>query len=130
MSTIPYCDFKNPHQIAPNFFMTKHAIKGLSVDWSKYASPDKTLINVNSDLTVYGIAEIKIENFRKVIEEFSFPLNIQHHPIREETETEHINRAHTLIVGFNERNTTKIRRKISKITNWADNMSPIIEKDN
>ena len=35
--------FKTLNSISPNFFIRKEAIKGLSMDWSKYATPNDTL---------------------------------------------------------------------------------------
>lgn len=120
--------WKNLQKFDPNFFMKKRAVEGLSTDWSKYADPQITLTHLNSDLTIYGIAEINVGQFKNIIEEHKFPLTIHHDPIRTPTESEPLNRAHTLIKGFHEKNTTKIRRKISKIAKWAPNMSPNIEE--
>ncbi|MEE9378148.1 MAG: hypothetical protein V3V33_08940 [Candidatus Lokiarchaeia archaeon] len=120
--------WENLQKIDPNFFMKRRAIEGLSTDWSKYADPQFTLTRLNSDLAIYGIAEINVGQFKNVIEVQKFPLTIHHDPIRIATESEPLNRAHTLIKGFSEKNTTKIRRKISKITKWAPNMSPVIEE--
>jgi len=85
--------WKNPQKIDPNFFMTKRAVEGLSTDWSKYSNPQNTLTNLNSDLTIYGIAEIIVGQFKDVIEEHKFPLTIHHDPTRIETEREPLNRA-------------------------------------
>jgi len=114
-------------KISPNFFITKNALDGLSTDWSKYTRPQITLEHLNSDLSVYGIIELNVGRFKDLIEENEFPLTIQHDPIRIETETETLNRGHTLINGFNTRNSTKIRRKLSKIAKWVLNLMPILE---
>lgn len=121
-------NWTNLQKIYPNFFMTKRAIDGLSSDWSEYAYPQNTLNHLNSDLTEYGIVELNVGKFRNVIDENNYPLTIHHDPIRIATRTLPINRAHTLIKGFKQKNTTPIRRKISKIAKWALNMCPTTEE--
>jgi len=119
--------WENLEKIYPNFFMKRRAVDGLSCDWSKYATPQATLNHLNSDLTEYGIAELNVGEFRNEINEGNFPLTIHHDPTRIATILLPINRAHTLIKGFKQKNTATIRCKISKIAKWAVNMRPIIE---
>jgi len=114
--------------INPNFFMTQHAPPGLSVDWSKYATPQETLTNhLKSNLYIFGIVELNVGEFRFCVKENEFPLTIQHDPNKEESEIEPLNRAHTLIKGFTRTNTSKIRMILSRIAIWAPEMKPIIE---
>lgn len=120
--------WENLQKIYPHFFMKKRAVEGLSSDWSKYSNLQTTLNHLNSDLTEYRIAELNVGKFRNVINENTFPLTIHHDPIRIATRTLPINRAHTLIKGFNQKNITTIRRKISKIAKWALNMCPVVEE--
>jgi len=107
-------------KIQPHFFASKQAEQGLSTDWSKYSTPLDILNNLTDPiLTVNGIVELKIEKLKASIIQNNFPLTIAHNPLPK-------NRAHTLIHGIHKGNVTKIRRKISKITEWAPGMKPKI----
>lgn len=116
-------------RIQPHFFYSKHAIKGLSLDWSKHSTPEETLKRLREPhLTKNGIIDLNVGKLRNCIEENNFSLTIVHDPLREATKTRPINRAHTLIHGIPKCNKAKIRRKISKIAEWAPNMRPIYEE--
>ena len=109
-------------RIQPHFFYSFNAIKGLSLDWSKYSTPEETLRRLREPhLTKNGIIDLNVGKLRNCIEENNFPLSIAHDP-------QPINRAHTLIHGIPKCNKTKVRRKISKIAEWALDMRPIIEE--
>jgi len=106
-------------RIDPVFFHFKKNERGLSFDWSKYTTPTDTLNRrKNNTLKEYGIIQLNIGKFRKCIELYNLPLEIEHDPVPD-------NRAHSLICGLTKVNKTKIRRKLSKITNWVDGKKPI-----
>lgn len=112
-------------KIYSNFFSLDQAINGLSVDWSKYATPEFTL---NSrpvpKLYVNGIVKINVGKIKIVIEEKILPISIKHDPIKEPP----LNRAHTLLEGISKINKAKLKLKLSKIAQWAPNMMPIKEQ--
>jgi len=115
----------NLDNIQPNFFMTKNVIKGLSVDWSKYATPEFTLSHLpDPEISINGIIELKVGKLKNCIEENNFHITINHVPIRNPKNNEILNRAHTLLKGIHEGNKAKIKLKISKIAKWAPNMKP------
>ena len=65
------------NRIYPNFFITSQAEKGLSVDWSKYATPAFTLDHLpNPSLEINGIVELNIGYLKKVIQNANLPINI------------------------------------------------------
>lgn len=114
------------NKIYTNFFAFNQVINGLSVDWSKYATPDDTLDRrMEPKLTSNGIIEIAIGKLRKNLKENHFPITIQHNPIREQP----INRAHSLLNGINNINKATIKRELSRIAQWAPNMKPIKEQN-
>ncbi len=117
--------------IQPHFFYSDNAEEGLSMDWSKYSTPEDTLKRLREpNLETNGIIDLNVEKLRNCIEENSFPLIIVHDPIKKATKILPINRAHTLIHGINGANKAKIRRIVSKIAEWAPEMKPIIRQSN
>ena len=124
-----WSEWDDKSEVEPTFFMLNEAIEGLSVDWSKYSTPNDTLKRRNEsrslkedDLTYYGIIQINIGDFRKVKKEFDLPLNVEHDP-------ELINRAHSLIHRIIRANVSKIRMILSEIANWALEMEPSVIDD-
>ncbi len=105
-----------------NFFMTKHALDGLSVDWSKYAEPKDTLNHLTPSLDVYGIAEIKVEDLRNCRDQFQLPISIKHDPVKDPLSER--NRAHTLIKGITAKNKATIKRRLYKLFKWAPERKP------
>lgn len=112
------------NKIYPNFFTIDQAINGLSVDWSKYVTPEFTLKSRRiPELTTNGIVELNVGIIKSIIEDMSFPLTIKHDPTKESP----INRAHTILEGIGKVNKTKVKRKLSKIARWAPRMMPLEE---
>ena len=110
------------NKIYPNFFSLDQAINGLSVDWSKYATPEFTLNSrTNPELTINGIVELNVGKIKNFIEDKILPLTIEHDPIR----TPPINRAHSLLRCIGKINNAKVKMNLSKIAQWAPNMMPI-----
>ena len=105
------------NSIEPNFYITRHAKNGLSVDWSKYAKPSDTLKQKGNDLTFYGIVQVKVGDLRRSIKRNLFPLELHHDPILK-------NRAHSLIDGISRCNKARIKMELSEIAEWAPNMKP------
>ncbi|TFG22237.1 MAG: hypothetical protein EU529_11055 [Promethearchaeota archaeon] len=71
------------NRIYPNFFITTQAEQGLSVDWSKYATPAFTLAHLPTpSLEKIGIVEMNAGSLKKIIQEANLPINIQHDPIK------------------------------------------------
>lgn len=103
--------------IQPNFFIMRHALNGLSVDWSKYAKPKDTLKHKRNGLTTYGVIQIKVERLRKCVKKNLFPLELYHNPIPE-------NRAHSLIEGIPQCNKARLKVELSEIAEWAPKMKP------
>lgn len=119
-------------KIYPNFFTIEQTIGGLSVDWSKYCSPESTLNHLPiPDLKIYGIVQLNVGNLRECINQNNFLIGIKHKPIRVESERLKINRGHTLLTNFSKegksRIRTKVRVELSKIANWSAKMHPILE---
>ncbi|MBD3254905.1 MAG: hypothetical protein GF383_07415 [Candidatus Lokiarchaeota archaeon] len=113
-------------RIYPNFFITSQAEKGLSVDWSKYATPSFTLSHLpDPSLSINGIIELNVGKVKKFITRAALSIAIEHDPIREVTDKQLLNRAHTLINGIDKTNKAKVKRFLSKIANWAKDMNPI-----
>jgi len=119
-----WVNWPNLNKIYPNFFSLDQAINGLSVDWSKYATPEFTF---NSrpipKLTTYGIVELNVRKIKIEIVDNSLPIKIKHNPIKETP----FNRAHTILEGIGKINKAKIKMKLSKIAQWAPKMKPIKE---
>jgi len=112
------------NKIYPNFFSLDQAINGLSVDWSKYASPVFTLNSRPApELTRNGIVELNVGKIKISIKDKSLPLTIKHDPIK----VPPINRAHTILEGIGKTNKAKVKMKLSKIAQWAPKMMPIKE---
>jgi len=112
---INWSDF---NKIPPNVFSYKKDEKGISTDWSKYATPQFTLSHLrNPDLKDNGILEINVGNLKETIKGYNLPLIIEHNPLK-------LNRAHTLIIGINTKNKAKNRRHLSKISKWAKGFDP------
>lgn len=106
--------------IQVNFFMTSHALIGLSVDWSKYAIPEDTLQHLKPSLEIYGIAEIGVGELKDAIEKHLLPLQIQHDPIKQPP----YNRAHSLLLGITTKNKATMKRRLYKLFRWVPNMKP------
>ena len=117
-----WCQWPDLDKIHVNFFMTQHALRGLSVDWSKYADPKDTLAYLNPSLNVYGIAEVKVGDLRTCIDQYDLPLSIKHDPVKEPPNR---NRAHTLIKGVTKKNKASIKRRLYKLFQWAPDMEPL-----
>lgn len=114
------------NRIYPNFFITFQAEQGFSVDWSKYTTPSFTLDHLpNPFLEINGIVELNVGSLKKIIQDVNLPINIQHDPIRIRNKKQRINRAHSLIVGINKTNKTKVKRFLSRIAQWARDMAPL-----
>ena len=112
------------NRIYPNFFSIDQAINGLSVDWSKYATPEFTLKSrPTPELTTNGIVELNVGKIKRNIEDKSLPVLINHNPIKEPP----INRAHTILEGIGKINKAKIKMKLSEIAQWSPKMKPIKE---
>ena len=112
------------NKIYPNFFSLDQAISGLSVDWSKYVTPEFTLNSRPApDLTTNGIVELNAGKIKRSIEDKSLPLTIRHDPIKKPP----INRAHTILEGIGKLNKAKVKMKLKKIAQWAPKMMPIKE---
>lgn len=105
--------------IQPNFYITKTAINGLSVDWSKYAKPEDTLDHKGNDLTKYGVIQIRVRDFYDSINRNLFPLELIHEPTPK-------NRAHSLIEGIRKCNKARIKIELSEIAEWVPNLKPHI----
>ena len=121
----------NLKKIYPNFFTVDQTKKGLSVDWSKYCSPEDTLNHcLCPNLTEYGIVQLNVGELRECIRQNNFLIKIEHKPIRVATEILEINRGHTLLTNFDKEGKLRIRTKIkvelSKMAKWAPNMNPIL----
>ncbi|MHA1491203.1 MAG: hypothetical protein ACTSRI_16335 [Promethearchaeota archaeon] len=113
------------NRIYPNFFITSQAEQGLSVDWSKYATPLFTLNHLpDPPLEINGIVELNVGNIKQLIINANLPINIQHNPMRTQNKDQRINRVHSLIIGINKTNKTKVKRFFSKIAKWAKDMAP------
>lgn len=111
--------WKSLDRIDPVFFYSKNAEGGLSFDWSLYSDPKDTLNRRKENtLKENGILQLNIGDYRKCITQFNLPLTLEHFPLPE-------NRSHTLMHGITKTNKTKIRRKLSKIAKWAEDMKPI-----
>ncbi|MEE9379224.1 MAG: hypothetical protein V3V33_14460 [Candidatus Lokiarchaeia archaeon] len=113
------------NKIYTNFFSFNQVINGLSVDWSKYATPEDTLNRrIDPNLTSNGIIEIIVGKLRECIKQNDYSITIQHYPLR----IPPINRAHSLLDGITKINKAKIKRELSTIAQWAPNMKPIKEQ--
>ena len=120
-----WMNWKEIHKIEPNLFSTKAEAKGLSTDWSKYATPEDTLNRLRAPtLKVNGILELNVGRLQFTIKENKLPLIIKHDPIRVPKGKTQINRAHTLLMGINKPNRAKIKRCLSKIANWVAGYMP------
>ena len=123
--------WKVTNEIAPKFFSFNDVEKEknkkeLSVDWSKYATPEFTFQCHNSDLKKIGIMEINNADLKKCIEENNFPIIIEHDPIKKITKkNKFLNKAHSIIYGLTITNYTKIRTEISEISRWSEGYQPI-----
>ncbi len=106
------------NRIYPNFFQLEQAASGLSVDWSKYSTPEITFSRLIPDLKIYGIAELNVGKLRECIAQNDFQLKIRDAPISN-------NRAHSLIEGIGKKNNAKMKIKFEKFVKWAQNMTPI-----
>jgi len=107
-------------RIDPIFFYSKNVEEGLSFDWSKYSSPQDTLKRrKGNSLKENGIIQLNLGKLRTNIIQFNLPITIEHAPLPE-------NQSHTLLLGITRYNTAKIRRKLSKIAEWAEGMKPEI----
>jgi len=119
------------NEIAPKFFSFNDVDKEknkkeLSIDWSKYATPEFTFQCHNSDLKKIGIMEIRIAELKKCIEKNNFPIIIEHDPIKEISKNnKFLNKAHSIIYGLTITNYTKIRVEISEISRWSEGYQPI-----
>ncbi|MHA1491415.1 MAG: hypothetical protein ACTSRI_17405 [Promethearchaeota archaeon] len=112
-------NWESPDRIDPIFFYSKNAEEGLSFDWSKYSTPEDTLKGrKGKSLKKNGIIQLNIGKLRTSIVQFELPITIEHNPPE--------NQAHTLMFGITKSNTAKIRRKLSKIVEWAEGMKPQI----
>jgi len=110
------------NKIYPNFFSLDQAINGLSVDWSKYSTPEFTLKSrLTPELTTNGIVELNVGKIKSTIEDRSLPISIKHTPIKAPP----INRAHTILEGIGKINRAKIKMKLSETAQWAPKMKPI-----
>lgn len=97
------------------------------MDWSKYASPSFTLKHLPiPDLKTNGIVEMNVGELKDTISKSELPISIQHDPVRTLKENQKPNRAHTLITGINKTNKAKVKRRLSRISRWATNMTPLI----
>ena len=113
-------NWESTDRIDPIFFYSKNAEEGLSFDWSKYSSPQDTLERrKGNSLKENGIIQLNLRKLRTDIIQFNLPITIEHAPLPE-------NQSHTLLLGITRSNTAKIRRKLSKIAEWAEGMRPKI----
>ena len=111
-------NWESINRIDPIFFYSKNAEEGLSFDWSKYSTPQDTLNRRRGKtLKENGIIQLNIGKLKTSITQFELPIIIEHAPFPE-------NQAHTLMLGITKSNTAKIRRKLSKIAEWAEGMKP------
>lgn len=61
-------NWSGSNKIPPNIFSYKKVEKGLSTDWSKYATPQFTVSHLsNPDLKENGVLEINIGNLKETI---------------------------------------------------------------
>jgi hypothetical protein len=113
-------NWEYPDRIDPIFFYSKNVEEGLSFDWSKYSSPQDTLKRrKGNSLKENGIIQLNLGKLGTNIIQFNLPITIEHAPLPE-------NQSHTLLLGITRYNTAKIRRKLSKIAEWAECMRPEI----
>jgi hypothetical protein len=117
---------RDVNAIGPNFFITpKDDTEGLSVDWSKYATPQFTLNRLREpSLSVNGIVSLNLKKLRDCFAERTLGLTVKHDPV---IDPDSPNRAHTLIRGINQRNKTKVKFHLSKMAEWAPGMQPVVK---
>lgn len=108
-------------KIQPHIFTKEQALAGLSVDWSKHTTPQKTLSRLAQDLefplNAYGIIEWNIGILHKVMKDFRIEIDLEHDPIFD-------NPAHTLIQKITKMNKASIERIMAKVAKWVDELIP------
>jgi hypothetical protein len=88
--------------------------KGLSTDWSKYSTPEESLLRAKKP-ELNGIIRFIVRDVRKI------PLEVIHAPIKEHLEPRLANnRAHTNVRGINERieKDPEVRLKLLSLFKW------------
>ena len=131
-----WASWPNLETIYPTFFTVDQALKGLSVDWSKYSTPKEALNHLpgeNPSLKEWGLVQFNVGELREIIKRNNFLIKIKHDPIRIATEELKINRGHSLLKNFckegKKRIRTRIRVELSLIAKWVPNMKPLITRE-
>ena len=112
-------------KISPNIFYSNKCINGLSINWSKYSTPEDTKYKRTRFDEETGVIQFELVNFYNINNVYSFNLSLEHDPIREKTlEYPFINRGHSLIHGITEQFKTQIEREMTDISRWDPQCKP------
>ena len=112
-------------KIFPNIFYSNKCIDGISVDWSKYSTPEDTKYKRTRINEETGVIQFKLENFFNINNIYAFHLSLEHDPIREKKpKYPFINRGHSLIHGITKQFKTQIEREMTDISNWIPQCKP------